>query len=196
MTVSRVALGTINSTTLVDTYTVAGSGLRSVSFNPNDWLLGGAGPPTQVNIGTTPTIRIVRYAVNTTGFASRYLPMPSDWDTAANVTFTVLARLTNGQINNDSLDLVMDYVTVRQLVTGQGLEKTSTQITASRAVTTGEGLAAGDVYPVVFSPNKDDATNPYNIAGARGFGVELRLANTTGVTQFGFLGLRVDYGAL
>ncbi|MEE9312117.1 MAG: hypothetical protein V3V10_06845, partial [Planctomycetota bacterium] len=67
----------------------------------------------------------------------------------------------------------------------------STQITGQVTVTTGEGLAAGDMYDMTLTMLQNDANNP--AAGALGPALEFHLTNTTGVAAADLVAGCVNY---
>ena len=154
----------------------------------------GSTAPTDATIGTTPTIGVLLFdATAETG--SVFVTMPQNWDRTQDCGLTLYCALTSTRTNGESLDITLDYTVPVALTTGSGAGKTSTQKTASRTVTTAEGLAAGDVYPVSFTLESGDATNPFTSSDAVGFGLEIHLTNVTGVPAFHLLGIRLDYTA-
>jgi hypothetical protein len=165
---------------------------RSMRLPIVDWRSGGAAP-TNVTIGTTPTIEAERFD-STTELLSVYVLLPKDMDTSQDLTLCFHWSLVSAQTDSDTLDVTCDYVAVKKNSTGDGIDKTSTQITGQTTVTTANGLAVGDVYEMAMTISAGDATNP--LADAAGLAIEFHLTNTTGVASADFLSGTLVYTAL
>lgn len=153
---------------------------RQLIFNI-DQFRKGVTAPTDVTIGTTPTIPALRFAA-TNELVSLFVLMPINWDRTVDVQLLLTWSLAAGQINGDVLNITLDYVAPDELTTGAGAAKASTQVTGSITVTTGNGLAAGDIYQLIITLPRADATNPYT-GTEIGFGLEFHLTNVTGVAS-------------
>jgi uncharacterized protein involved in outer membrane biogenesis len=136
----------------------------------------GATAPTDVTIGTTPTVPALLF--DATGeLVSLYHSLPQDLDTGHDVILRLQWSLAAVQLNGDTLDVTCDY-TAPTLTGGAGIAKTSTQITGQFTCVTGR-LAIGDLYTMDLTVPFGDATNP--LASAVGVAFEFHLTNTTGV---------------
>lgn len=153
----------------------------------------GSTAPTDVLLGTSPEVPALLFdAVAET--ASVYQSFLADTDRSQDLTLRIQFALVNAETNGDALSATLDYVVPVVGVTGSGPTKTSTQVLATKTVTTGEGLAVGDVYEIEFPISAADATNP-TAAGA-GIAWEFHLTNTTGVAAVHVLDADLDYKAL
>lgn len=152
----------------------------------------GVTAPTDVTIGTTPTIGAVLFDA-TAELASAYMQMPDDWDRNVDCSLTLICSLVNGQTNNDSLDWTLDYTVPITLSTGNGVSKTSTNLTTSVAVTTANGLAVDDMYHAVFTLASADATNPFSDSNSQGFALEIHLTNVTQVAAIHLQAAVINY---
>lgn len=138
----------------------------------------GATAPTDVTIGTTPTVPALRFAA-TNELASLYHSLPDEMDKTIDLTFRLQWSLAAVQLNGDTLDVTCDY-TATTLTTAEGIAKTSTQITGQFTAVTGR-LAIGDLYFMDMTMAAADATNP--LTNAIGIAFEIHLTNTTGVAS-------------
>lgn len=167
---------------------------QAIVIESNQFRLG-VTAPTQETIGTTPTIDVLRFdAVGE--LASTFVMMPLDWDRSANVNVLLVCSLVNVELNADSLDWTLDYTVPIQLSTGSGVAKASTQVTFSQTVTTGNGLAIGDIYVPSVTLSAADATNPFTSSNAVGFALEIHLTNVVGVGAIHLLSACVGYESL
>lgn len=132
--------------------------------------------PTDVTIGTTPTVPALLFDA-TNELASLYHSIPVDADLTQDIIFRLQFSLANVQLNGDTCDFTCDY-TATTLAGGGGIAKTSTQITGQFTAVTGR-LAVGDLYTMDMTIAFDDATNP--LASAIGIAFEIHLTNVTGV---------------
>ncbi len=130
--------------------------------------------------GTTPSIPGY-FFTETAGILQIMIPLPDDMDRTIDPTLRLFFVLTATETNGDTLDLTYDYVAMVASSTGDGSAKTSTNDTASQAVTTGNGLAIGDLYAIDLVIDAGDATNP--LAGADVLVIEFHMTNTTGVAE-------------
>jgi len=152
----------------------------------------GATAPSDVTIGTTPTIPALRFAA-TNELLSLFEVMPLNWDNTQRVEVILIWSLVSTEINGDAISMTMDYTAPQTLTTGAGIAKTSTQLTDDRAVTTGEGLAIGDLYSQVFTLAAGDATNP--LTSADTIAMEIHLTNLTGIASIDLVGACINYKA-
>lgn len=154
---------------------------------------GGATAPSAVTIGTTPTIEAQRFAA-TNELISIYVSLPVEADLSQNISLVLQWSLVSAETDADTLDVTCDYTATVPNSTGDGIAKTSTQITGQVTVTTANGLAAGDIYEMTLTIASGDATNP--LASATGLAIEFHLTNTTGVASADFLDADLVYTAL
>lgn len=162
--------------------------LRTINFRK------GVTAPTDVTLGTTPTVPALRFAA-TNELASLTQLLPTfDWNKTANIQVFLLWSLVSAETNGDQISTTLDYVAWQQSSTGQGLARASTQLTSNTTVTTGNGLAVGDIYVQTFTLAAADATNP--LANADGISFEIHLTNTTGVASVDLIAGCVNYDAL
>ena len=150
----------------------------------------GVSAPTGVTIGTTPTVDALQFAA-TNELVSTFFPLPFNMDRTINPALVLIWSLAATELNNDTLDITLDYTAPIDLSTGSGIAKTSTQLTDALTVTTANGLAIGDVYSQSFSFAVGDATNP--LASAIGLAVEFHLTNLTGVGIIDLIGACLAY---
>jgi hypothetical protein len=116
--------------------------------------------------------------------------MPPEWD-HGDVFLDLVFALTTTETDSTTADFTLDYTASQELSTGTGPAKTSTQLTDSVTVTTGNGLAAGDLYRAGFTLDAGDATNP--LAAATVLSLEWHLTNVTGVAAIDFIGAIVRF---
>ncbi len=136
----------------------------------------GATAPTDVTIGTTPTIPALLF--DATGeLASLYHSLPADADLTQDIILRLQFSLSVAETNLDTCDFTCDY-TAPTLAGAAGIAKASTQVTGQFTAVTGR-LAAGDIYTMDITFTSGDATNP--LASALGIAFEIHLTNTTGV---------------
>ncbi len=165
---------------------------RAIHFSGAQFGKGGTAP-TDVTIGTSPEVPALLFDA-TAETASVYTSFLPDMDLSQDMTFRVQFSLVNVQINNDQLSLTLDYVVPVAFVVASGVDKTSTQLTPTRNVTTGEGLAINDMYEITSTLSAGDATNP--ITGGAGVAVEIHLTNLTGVAAIHVIDAELEYVAL
>ncbi len=142
----------------------------------------GVTAPTDVTIGTTPTVPALRFAA-TNELVSLYHSLPDEMDRTVDLIIRAQFSLVSVQLNGDTSDWTMDYTAPTE-VTAEGIAKASTQITASFTAVTGR-LAIGDMYEMDFTLAAADATNP--LGSAIGVAFEIHLTNTTGVASIDLL---------
>ncbi len=163
---------------------------RTLTLQASD-LGKGVTAPTDVSIGTTPAVPAVLFdAVAET--ANVNITLPADLDVAVDMTLVLVVALSSTETNGDTLDWTCDYVTSAENTTGDGPAKTSTQVTGSTTVTTGNGLAIGDVYTVTLTFDNADATNPVD-GTTTVLNAEVHLTNVTGVADIHVLGAELNY---
>jgi hypothetical protein len=136
----------------------------------------GVTAPTDVTIGSTPTIAALQFAL-VGELASLYHSFPEDLDRNHDITLRLQFSLAAVETNGDTCDFTCDY-TAPTVATGAGIAKASTQVTGQFTAVTGR-LAIGDMYTMDITFPFADATNP--IAVALGIAFEIHLTNTTGV---------------
>jgi hypothetical protein len=174
--------GVASDTTLTRSIHLAGDQFRK-----------GATAPTDVTIGTTPTIQALRFDA-TNELASVYASLPADVDRSQDIILRLQVALIGAETNGETLDVTCNYVAVLENSTGDGPAKASTGATGQVTVTTANGLAAGDVYTMDITFAAGDATNP--LANAIGLGIEINLTNVTGVIGMDLLDADLVYEAL
>ncbi len=150
----------------------------------------GATAPSSVTIGTTPTIDALQFST-IAQLVSTFFPLPFNMDRTINPALVLIWSLAATEVNNDTLDLTLDYTAPIDLSTGSGIAKASTQLTPALTVTTANGLAIGDIYSQSISFAVGDATNP--LASAIGLAIEFHLTNTTGVGIADLIGACLAY---
>lgn len=138
----------------------------------------GATAPTDVTIGTTPTIPALLFDA-TNELASLYYALPEEADLTVDVIIRLHFSLSSVQLNGDTCDFTCDY-TAPTLAGGAGIAKASTQITGQFTAVTGR-LAVGDMYEMDLTFQAGDATNP--LASAIALAAEIHLTNVTGVAD-------------
>ncbi len=178
------AFGAVNSATALS---------RQLVIELSDFRMG-ATAPTSSTVGTTPTVPTLLFAA-TNELLSLGTLMPLNWDKTVSANFIMVWALAATQLNADALDVTVDYIVFDKDTTGAGLTKTSTQLTPSTSVTTGNGLAIADVYMVSSVMAFNDASNPFAV-NSNGIAVEIHLTNVTGVASAHFIGACIDYRAL
>jgi hypothetical protein len=156
----------------------------------------GATAPTAEDAGTTPTMD-VRLFDATAQTINVIVTMPPDWDKDFDCALDLVWALKDAETNTDTLDLTLDYITMRENTTGQGVTKTSTQVTDTVTATTGNGLAVGDIYTSSFALSQGDVNNGFSSGDESiAFGFEWHLTNITGVTRAQWLSGRLRYRGL
>jgi len=164
---------------------------RNIIVPARAWTVGASAPTTQQR-GSTP-------AIDTWGFSDvadsllTYYAFPDDMELGVNCTLRMHCALAVTELNNDTLDLTLDYNIPQAPGSGAGLAKASTQVTGTTTVTTANGLAADDCYDLDFTLAFGDATNPFS--GGSAFAFEFTFTNVTGVGRFNFLGSTLIYEA-
>lgn len=138
----------------------------------------GGTAPTQVSIGTTPTVP-ARLFDAVGELAAGTFQMPIDWDPSTNPVIVLKWSLAVGETNADVASWTLDYTVSRVLSTTNGPGRANTQILATTTVTTGNGLVAGDVYTTEFTLDRTNATNP--IVAGNAVHPEIHLTNLVGV---------------
>lgn len=136
----------------------------------------GVTAPTDVTIGTTPTVPALRFAA-TNELASLYHSLPDEADKSVDMILRLQWSLAAVEVNLDTLDMTCDY-TAPTTAGGAGIAKASTQITGQFTAVTGR-LAIGDMYSMDLTFTAADATNP--LASALGIAFEIHMTNTVGV---------------
>jgi len=165
---------------------------RAINFSGAQFGKGGTAP-TDVLLGTSPEVPALLFdAIAET--ASVYTAFLPDMDLSQDITIRFQFALVNTQINGDVLSLTIDYVVPIAGTTASGPTKTSTQLTPTRTITTGEGLAVADVYEITATILAGDATNP--LSGGVGIAIEIHLTNLTDVAAIHVLDADIEYTAL
>jgi hypothetical protein len=151
----------------------------------------GATAPTDVTIGTTPTVGALHFDA-TNELASLYHSYPNAIDTSQDIILRLQFSLSSIETNGDTCDFTCDYTAIT-LAGGGGIAKTSTQVTGQFTAVTGR-LAVGDIYEMDITFPAGDATNP--LPGSDGIAFEIHLTNTTGVGDIDLLDGDFVYTAL
>jgi len=154
----------------------------------------GVTSPADGTLGTTPTTPTLLFAATNELLTVGTL-MPFNWDRTVDATLFLVWALASVETNADTLDVTIDYTVPIVNLTANGPGKASTQLTPQLTVTTGNGLAVGDVYSMTATLASAEATNPFTSADAIGFVIEMHLTNTTGVASAHFLGACIQYEA-
>ena len=153
----------------------------------------GSTAPTDVLVGTTPSTPALLFDA-TAELVSGSFELPVNY-AGGDVTFILYGALVNVQLNGDVWSWNVDYLAVTPGTTGEGITKASTNLTPSRTITTGEGLAVDDVYDLVITFSAADGTNPLSTA-VKLIVFEMGLANLTGVAAIHALHAVVEFDAL
>lgn len=153
----------------------------------------GATAPTDVTIGTTPTITALRFDA-TNELASVYASLPADVDRSQNIILRLQFALIGAETNGETLDVNCNYTAILANSTGSGPGKANTNVAGQTTVTTANGLATGDVYTMDITFVAGDATNP--LANAVALAIEINLTNITGVIGMDVLDADLIYEAL
>jgi hypothetical protein len=141
----------------------------------------GATAPTDATVAGSSTPTVPALLFDAVGeLVNVHVMLPFEMDRTVNPRLVLTVALVNGQSNGQTLDFTCNYVAVRENDTGNGPAKTSSQVLGQTTVTTGNGLAVGDVYTLEFTFDVADANNPIN-AGTTAVLLELGLTNVTGV---------------
>jgi len=164
--------------------------LRTLHLS-GDQFRKGATAPTDVTIGTTPTVPALLFDL-TTELASLYHSFPEDLDRDNDVVLRLQFSLSSVQLNLDTCDFSCDYTAPTE-VTAEGIAKASTNVTGQFTAVTGR-LAVGDIYEMDITFPFADATNP--IANAVGIAFEIHLTNVTGVADIHLIDGDFIYTAL
>ena len=151
----------------------------------------GATAPTDVTIGTTPTIPALLFNA-TNELASLYHSLPADADLTQDIILRLQFSLSSIEVNLDTCDFTCDYTAVT-LVTAEGIAKASTSVTGQFTAVTGR-LAVGDLYEMDITFTAGDATNP--LATAIGIAFEIHMTNVTGVADIHLIDGDFIYTAL
>jgi len=153
----------------------------------------GVTAPTDVTIGTSPTIQAQRFDA-VAELASTLEVLPFNIDLTEDIELILIWSLANIQINNDTLNVTLDYTAPILNSTANGIAKASTQLLGVTTVTTGNGLAVGDLYSMLFTMLAGDGTNP--LANAAALAMEIHLTNVTGVIAADLVTGCLNYKAL
>lgn len=164
---------------------------RVLAITSTQWRRG-ATAPTEATVGTTPQTAVLLFD-STNEVAGVYVNFPDDMDKTQDIRFDINISLVNAETNNDVLSITMDYVAPIENSTGNGLDKTSTQVLATKTVTTAAGLAINDMYILQLPISATDATNP--LANSIGVSLDIHLTNTTGVAAIHTINGHLHYVA-
>ena len=165
---------------------------RSIHLSGEQFRVGGTAP-TSVTIGTSPEIPAHHFDA-TAELVSLYSALPQNIDRTKDVILRLHFSLSATETDADTLDFTCDYTAPLANSTGNGIAKTSTQVTGQTTVTTANGLAIGDMYTMDITFPFADATNP--LASAIGLVFELHLTNLTGVAEIDLVDGDLIYEAL
>jgi hypothetical protein len=165
---------------------------RSIHISGNQFR-NGAAAPTDVIIGTSPEIPALHF--DATGeLVSAYVSLPPNMDRTKDLILRLHFSLSATETDADTLDFTCDYTAPLANSTGDGIERTSTQVTGQTTVTTANGLAIGDMYTMDITFPFGDATNP--LASAIALAFELHLTNVTEVGEIDLVDGLLIYEAL
>lgn len=167
--------------------------IRSPGHVGVETLRKGSTAPTDVLVGTTPSVPALLFDA-TAELVSGSFELPSTYD-GGDVVFTLYGALVNVQLNGDVWSWNVDYLAVTPGTTGEGITKASTNLTPTRTITTGEGLAIDDVYDLAFTFGAGDATNPLS-TDVKIIVFEMSLANLTGVAAIHAIHATVEFDGL
>ena len=167
---------------------------RTVPITLQEFRMG-VTSPTFVAVGTTPSVPCFLFD-STAELINVNVVMPQNWDHTKNASLDFFWAIEDagGQTNDDELSLTMDYV-VPINAGDSALTKTNTQILATKAVTTAEGLDQHDVV-INFALPSADADNPFSDQDAIGFYGEFHMTNLDEVASFLLTGACLNYEAL
>ena len=165
---------------------------RSIHVSGNQFR-SGATAPTDVTIGTTPTVPALHFDA-TNELVSVYASLPVNMDRTKDLIARLQFSLSATETDADTLDFTCDYTAVLGNSTGDGVARTSTQVTGQVTVTTANGLAIGDLYTMDITFPFADATNP--LASAIAIAFEMHLTNVTEVGEIDLLDGDLIYEAL
>lgn len=158
-----------------------------------DQFRNGVTAPTAETVGTTPTIPVLRFDA-IAELVSIFEAMPFNWDKTVDVQLVLIWSLVNAQSNGETLDVTMDYTAPQDNATGEGIAKTSTQVTGQVTVTTANGLAVGDLYTMTINLDRNDGDNPFSSADF--MAMEFHLTNLTGVAAAHLVSGCINWRAL
>jgi len=153
----------------------------------------GATAPTDAEIGATPTVPALLFdAANE--LINIGVMLPDDMDKTVDANLILAWSLVDAETDLDEADAEIDYVVGIENSTGNGVDKTSTNVTDTIAVTTGNGLAVNDIYTFSFAIPAADANNP--LTNGLLFAGEFHLTNILEVVRVHGLGSKFNYEAL
>jgi hypothetical protein len=166
---------------------------RTARFGVSN-LQKGATAPTDVLIGTTPSVGALLFDAVAELVSFNFIP-PEDMDLTVDFTIDIHFALITGQTNLDVAAGTIDYIAYDS-ANNEVLTKTSTQITATETITTAGGVAQDTSYVMQFTVDVSDATNPIDslVNGQADF--EFHLTNVSPVTGIHVTGAHVIYTAL
>jgi len=176
--------GAVNtSTSLSRVIIISGSDFRN-----------GVTAPTDVTIGTTPTVPAKRFDA-VAELATANIAMPFDFD-PADVQLILIQSLLNIQINGDAVDWTCNYIAVDNpsAAAHELFTKTSTSATGSTTINTTNGLAVATQYTTSINLDVADGSNPLS-ADTISLSVEIGLSNLVGVTGINLVAACLAYTA-
>ena len=150
---------------------------RHLPLTGTNWRQG-VTAPTEVTIGTTPTVRALLFDAIAELLGTTF-QMPDDWDTGTDPVLILKWSLTQIETDLDVASWSCDYTVSRENSTGNGPGRASSTATGTTTVTTANGLADGDEYTTEITLDRADATNP--IAADNSVHPEIHLTNVSGV---------------
>lgn len=174
-----VNFGEINSSTQIQ---------RTYTFTVNNFRKG-ATAPADVDIGTTPTVRALRFSA-TNELLSFDFVLPNEMVPGANVSLSLHFALVDTETDGDALDFTFDYITVQEN-NNELFTKTSTQTAGQVTVTTANGLDPATCYEMNIVLDGADADNPLNPNDT--LCIEMHMTNTTGVARADLVSSHIVY---
>jgi len=166
---------------------------RQLVLTGDDVQKGGTSP-TDITIGTTPTIGALRFD-SITELGSTYQILPFDVDLTKDINLFLVQSLVVPEANGDTVDWTMDYVaTIINSPSTGGIAEVNSTVTASTKITNPKGKAIGDIYVTQLVIPAEDRLNP--LKNANGLAMEIHLTNTTGVGSIHLIGACLDYAII
>lgn len=150
----------------------------------------GVSAPEDVTVGTSPLIHVLRFH-DLPQRLSGHIVFPKNMDKTKGAYFVLQIMLSTIQNEGDTLDLIADYVLVKNHIPGNGYNKASRQITTSVTFTAKQGLGVGDIYEAVFYFPPHDGGN--GLIDSDGVGIGFYMANLDEVSEFYFASAYLDY---
>lgn len=147
-------------------------------------------------IGTTPAVPAA-FSSTTAHYYRSNITMPLDWNKNEDVDIRYQIGPVFAETDGDEMSWTLDYIAMVKETTAKGPLKTSTQMTTDVTLTTAFGVAAGDIYDLVFTLDKDNSDNGWALGDKTvSIAFDLHLTNITDVQWVRVYGISLDYTAL